>query len=69
MGVPLCRRRIRMSKEPANDFEAETARNKMGRMSMSVVVQPILPDPCLRYHRLPELLDVLKRSSCCVSGE
>ena len=69
MGVALCRRRIRMSKEATDYFKAEAARNKMGRMSMSVVVQPILADPRLRYHRLPELLDVLKRSPRCVSGE
>ena len=69
MGISLCRCRIGVPEEAADDFKAEAARDEVGCMSMPVVMKPVTADPSLRQYRPPEFLDVLQGLPLDVSGE
>ena len=55
ISLGCCRRR--MPKQLSYLFEAEPARNEMGRLSVPVVVPAIVCEAGLMRNRAPELLD------------
>ena len=69
MSITLCRRWIGVAEKATDYFKAEAARNKVGSVGVSVVVQPVLPDRRFCDYYLPELFDVLKRPSCRITRE
>ena len=69
MRVTLCRGRVGVTEKAPDDLNAEATRNKVGRMGVAIVMQPIVGNSRLRGDAFPKLLDVLKRSTRCIAGE
>ena len=69
MGVALCRNRVGVAQKSADDFQAETARNKVGRMGVSIIVKAVVVEAYLFCNAPPKLLDTLQRLVRVVAGE
>jgi hypothetical protein len=67
MRVTLCRGRVGVTEKAPDDLKAETTRNKVGRMGVAIVMQPIVGNSGLRGDAFPKLLEVLKRSTRCIT--
>ena len=69
MRVTLCRGRVGVTEKATDDLKAEATRNKVGRVGVAIVMQPIVGNSRLRGDAFPKPLDVLKRSTRCITRE
>jgi len=69
MSISLRRCRTRMPKQLSYDFEAQSARNEVGRVRVPIVVSSVVRNAGLPNNAAPELLELAQRLTRFVSGE